>query len=155
MRKKSQHRPLGRLDLILTGIFGYPVHIKQDSAFNAGKNQYGSYIDKLSDEDIKNVIRSASRNYDFDAKTNVKNELVVICYFTHIEEFHEEELFFALNASEKDKHLFWDIWGVLDDGSILNPSQTEPYLSSFPGNIYNEIQVPHFDRETQVITYKR
>ena len=158
MAKKKKHLQLNRLELVLDAYFKAPwfchTHDElQRKAYYAEDHRYFSYEEELTKPEIEHTIRRAVR-HRFPALvtppySSVHSELIATYFFKHIEVGHEEDAIWALIIVEEEKAEYWDIWGVLDDGSILDPSQTKPYLNSFAGNKYNEIEVPIYRPETQ------
>ena len=142
-----------RLELVLMGMNKLPyILIKETdtSTYCMKQYHYLTYEEGLTTQDIHNIIRLDMKESPL-IKPSVLSELVAAYYFKHIDIGHEEEAIIPLTVEEESKRLHWDIWGVLDDGSILNPNQTEPYLSKFRGNTYNEYVPRVYNLETESI----
>ena len=155
---KKKHLQLNRLELVLNAYFKAPWFYLahdglQQKAYYVKDHHYFSYAEELTKPEIEHTIRIAVQRR-FPAlvtppHSSVYSELIATYFFKHIELGHEEDAIWALIIAEEEKAEYWNIWGVLDDGSILDPSQTQPYLSSFAGNKYNEIEVSIYKPETQ------
>jgi len=156
--RKVKYQPLNRLELVLMAYFKTPwlflTHDRpQQEAYYAEEHRYFSYEVELTKLEIQHIIRREVQQ-NFPALvtphySSVHNKLIATYFFKHIEVDHEEDVILALMLAEEEKAGYWDIWGVLDDGSILDPLQTEPYLSRFSGNKYNEIEIPVYRKDTK------
>ncbi len=159
---RKKHQPLGRLELLLRGYYQeswFSPKVESYGAYNVEEHRFLSYENELSDEQIHHIIRTEVKR-SFPSIThrighipNIGSKLIAVYYFMHVPVQHEEDALIALMAPEERRGDYWDRWGVLDNGSILNPQQTEPFLSSFSGNEYNTITVPSYNIDTQEVTY--
>ena len=160
MRKKK-HQHLDRLELVLMTYFKMPFspgyYKRSSGSYYAEKHRYFSYEEELNDTQIQNIIREEMKKTFpmsmFKQAPSIKNELIATYFFKHIQLGYEEDALMALIVPDEERSQYWEVWGVLDDGSILDPLQTEPYLSNFVGNEYDTTNVPSFNTDTQEVTY--
>ncbi len=158
---KKKHQQLNRLELVLTTYFRMPFgsgyYKYSGGTYYAEKHRYFCYEEELNDTQIQNIIRvEVQKTFPismFKQAPSIKSKLIATYFFKHIELGYEEDVLMALMVLDEKRSLYWEVWGVLDDGSILDPLQTEPYLSNFVGNEYDTTNVPSFNTDTQEVTY--
>ncbi len=150
--KKMAKLEYNRLELVLMAMNKLPYILLKEtdnSTYCMKEYHYLTYEKELTTQEIHNIIRFDMRESPL-IKPSIHNKLVAAYYFKHIDVGHEEEAIIPLTVAEESKGLHWDIWGVLDDGSILNTDQAKLYLNKFQGNKYNEYipQVYNLDTES-------
>jgi hypothetical protein len=152
---KEEHNGL---DLLLMGFNKTPyIYMKENesNAYRVKEKHYLSYEKELTVEEIQHIIRLDIRdminNIIPPARPSAFTELIATYFFKHIDIGDEAEAIFVLLAIEENRDIDCDIWGVLDDGSILNPNLTQPYLYNFSGNKYNESTIQRYNLDTEQI----
>jgi hypothetical protein len=131
---------INRMGLLLSNNenYSYGIWKDMDNVYHFEENRFAVYNRDLSNEDIHHIIR-AETNENFPelfaelkgSVPNIKSKLVITFDFIKIRYAQEQNLMISLRDSREERIEFWDVWGVLDDGTILNPEHTEPLFREY------------------------
>ncbi len=123
---KENH--FNKLELVLAAkedsVFHMSSGYYEDAGFYvAGEARYFTYGNHKSNKEKRNLIQSDISVY---FKERVLASLTVYS-FSHIRKNYEHMAIKAMIFNNDDD---WERWGVLKDGTILNPTETKEKIAS-------------------------
>ncbi|QSZ42843.1 hypothetical protein GJV85_12230 [Sulfurimonas aquatica] len=132
---------LDRVELTLSGYSRNPFYIpskERYGVYHLGENRFVTCDNSLSKEEICNIIRSEMKQNSPEqfaqlknSVPNVRSNLVDVYFFINVDFGREHYLVESLEATEAQRISYWTAWGVLDDGTILNPEHTKVLYSEY------------------------
>lgn len=93
-----------------------------------------SYRKNFSCELQKSIIQEHINSPSYRWKENVYLNMISLYYFMDIKKNHERIASLTLSRGIEDSYLWWRIWGVLEDGTILSPRVTRKIIKLLQKN---------------------
>jgi len=96
--------------------------------------KYICYRKILKREQEYLIIQEHINSATYEWKENVYHNTISLYHFMSIKKDQEWIASCALSKGIEDSYLWWNIWGVLEDGTILSPTETRKIIKLLQNN---------------------
>lgn len=140
-----------RLELLLMG-YHKTEYIELDyyavyGAYRGVGLRFLSYEKNLRDNQKYAIIQDNLKSHSYNWNDYVFSNIINIYSFSHIRKNNEHIALQALTAVEEIAHLYWERWGVLEDGTILQPKETEKIIKMKLSSSSLHVSIPTIEEE--------